>query len=124
MDDTRLGSGLSARVGSEVLDAFAEVVATPHGRWLAAVEAVKVLGARCELERETLVRMWNAAPEVFQVDLVVGAAHMAGKASWAKRFVLAAIRNPIHEVAVRGGIGGTAYRRLTEQEEKEEMRSY
>ena len=113
---TRVLGRVHRRVSEEVLNTFAEVVATPHDRWLAAVEAVKVLGVRCELERQTVVRMWNAAPEVFRVDLVVGAAHMAGKASWAKGFVLSAIRDPIHEVAVRVGVGGTAYRRLKERE--------
>ena len=109
---TRVLGQVHRHISGDLLKMFGEVVATPHGRWLAAVEVVKVLGARGELERETLMRMWNTAPQVFRVDLVVGAARMAEKVSWAEKFVLAAVRDPVHEVAVRGGIGGTAYRRL------------
>ena len=99
-------------VSGDLLKVFGNVVAAPHEQWLAAVEVVKVLGVRGELEQDILRRMWNTAPQVFRVDLVVGAALMAEKEPWAKAFVLAAVREPIHEVAVRGGIGPTAYRRL------------
>ncbi len=109
---TRVLGRVHRHVSVDQLLSFREVVARPHAQWLAAVEVVKVLGARGELERETLVGMWNTAPRVLRVDLVVGAAFMAEKVSWAEKFVLAAVRDPVHEVAVKGGVGGAAYRRL------------
>ena len=110
----RVLSGLRRRVPGEVVEELGEWLARPHGRWLAAVEVAKLVGARGELEQDAVVRMWNAAPSVFQVDLVVAAAHMVETASWARKFVAAAVREPIHAVAVAAGIGRAKYRRLLE----------
>ena len=113
----RVLGGLRRRVSREVVNELEECLAMPHGRWLAAVEVAKLVGARGELEQNTVVRMWNTAPKVFQVDLVVAAAHMVETAPWARKFVAAAVREPIHAVAVAAGIGRAKYRRLLESGE-------
>lgn len=70
----------------------------PHGRWLAAVEIARLLAARDELDRHTLLRVSNACPAVLAVDLIIAVKRMAGSTPWAKAFVGAARSNRIHAV--------------------------
>lgn len=83
----RVLTQMPTHVSTRVLRTLRKILASPHRRWLAAVEIVKLLAARGELERETLSRAMNTCPAVLRVDLVVAAKRMANSAHWARAFV-------------------------------------
>lgn len=89
------------RAPRKVLDVFRNAIDNPFGSWLHAVEAAKVLGARGELTRESLARLWNTCPPVFRSDLVVAAASLAGTHPWAEAFFQASQDDPIHVVVAK-----------------------
>ena len=86
------------RVSAKTLRVLKKTLDAPHERWLAAVEIVKLLAVRRELDRNTLIRFSNTCPPVFQVDLVDAARSMMESADWAEAFVKTAKSNRIHEV--------------------------
>ena len=85
-------------VSAKTLRRLKKTLDAPHERWLAAVEIVKLLAVRRELDRNTLLRFSNTCPPVFQVDLFDAARSMMESADWAEAFVKTAKSNRIHEV--------------------------
>lgn len=86
------------RVSARTLRVLKETLDAPHGRWLAVVEIVRLLAIRRELDRDTLMKVSNTCPAVFQVDLVDASRYMVESADWAKAFVATAKANRIHAV--------------------------
>lgn len=89
------------RVIGSLLSEITGLISAPHGQWLAAVEAAKLLAARHELDHASLSQLWNACPRAFRVDLVVAAEAMCSAYTWAEAFLLAAQDDPIHRVVSR-----------------------
>lgn len=85
-------------VSTRTLGVLKKTLAAPHGRWLAAVEIVKLLAARGELDREILAAMTNMAPAVFRGDFVVAAKYMAETTDWAEAYVKAAKSDRVQSV--------------------------
>lgn len=85
-------------VSAKTLRMLQKTLDAPHERWLAAVEVVKLLAVRRELDRDTLMKVSNTCPRVFQVDLVEAARYMMDSAKWAEAFVKTARSNRIHAV--------------------------
>jgi hypothetical protein len=97
----RVLARVASVVSAPILEQIHKLVEAPHGRWLAAVEATKLLAARHEVDHPSLSRLWNTCPSVFRVDLVVAAESMAANFTWAKDFSAAAQSDPIHLVVAR-----------------------
>ena len=88
----------SGSVSERTLRLLKKRMSAPHGQWLAAVEIMKLLAARGELEQETVTVMWNTCPTVFRVDVVEAVRQMAETAQWARVFVSAAKSDRIQAV--------------------------
>jgi hypothetical protein len=83
------------------LGVLRQILATPYGSWLFAIEAAKVLAFRNELPRESLSWLWNTCPRALRTDLVVAAEAMSHQHNWAKAFLQASQDDSIHVVVAR-----------------------
>lgn len=97
----RVLNEVSAHISKKTLIKLKKITESPQDRWLVAVEVVKLLATRKELDHALLLAMWNMCPDVFKVDLVVAATRMETSAPWAKAFVSSAKSTPIHAVTIR-----------------------
>ncbi|MCY3591082.1 MAG: RNA-directed DNA polymerase [Acidobacteria bacterium] len=93
-------------VSERTVRVLKKTLAAPHGRWLAAVEIVKLLAARGELDRETLAAVRSMSPAVFRGDLVVAARYMASTTEWAEGYVKAAKSERVQAVLARHAEAG------------------
>ena len=89
------------KASNNILSTLKSFLDSPHNRWLAAVEVAKLMAIRQELERDSLIQMWESCPLVLRADLVEAAAQMVRSAPWAKAFVESTRSDPIHEVVAR-----------------------
>ena len=89
---------VSGSASERTLRLLKKRVNSPHGQWLAAVEIMKLLAARGELEQEIVTVVWNTCPTVFRVDVVAAVGQMAEAAQWARAFVSAARSDRIQAV--------------------------
>lgn len=87
-------------VPESLLPRVREFIEHPHGAWLAAMEAAKLLGARDGLERTVVKRLWNSSPSVFRADLVVAISNCSDATAWAGSFLEAVRDDRIHEVVL------------------------
>ena len=86
---------------SAVLTKLQAALDSPHHQWLASVEVAKLMANRGELERDTLLLMWDTCPDPLRADLVEAAAKMAESEPWAEAFVASTKADPVHEVVIR-----------------------
>ena len=84
-----------------VLTKLKAALDSPHDQWLASVEVAKLMANRGELERDTLLRMWDTCPDPLRADLVEAAARMAESEPWAEAFVASTKADPVHGVVIR-----------------------
>ena len=89
---------VSGSVSGRTLRLLKKRVDSPHGQWLAAVEIMKLLAARGELEQETVTVVSNTCPTVFRGDVVEAVGRMAEAEQWARAFVSAARSDRIQAV--------------------------
>lgn len=90
-----------AHVPQGVLEVAQAAVARPHGVWLFAMEAAKLLALRGELRREDLASLWNTCPRTLRIDLVIAAESLAGAHPWAEAFFRASLDDPVHIVVAK-----------------------
>ena len=88
-------------VSQSTLTSLKGTLVNPHNHWLATVEVAKLMADLEQLDRETLLRIWNSCPTVLRSDLVEAASQRARSAHWAAAFVDSARSDPIHEVVIR-----------------------
>ena len=96
----RVLSGVSEYLSSDLVERLKEIVDSPRGQWMLAVETAKCLAASGELRIESLRLLWNTCPEVFRVDLAVAAVRMERFAEWAKAFVESTQGDRVTEVVI------------------------
>ena len=87
-----------ASISSKTRAFLHRTIQSPHGRWLAAAEAAKLIAGVGELEHGVLLRMWDTCPAVLRSDLVEAGARMAKTAQWAKAFVSGVQSDPVNRV--------------------------
>ena len=97
----RVLSRMPGYISSNVVSRLREIVDNPRDRWLAAAEAAKCLASKGELQRESLLLLWNTCPRVFRVDLAVAAVRMENVADWAMAFVQSAQGDRVQEVVMQ-----------------------
>lgn len=87
-------------VTSGIESRLKRVADNPGDSWLAAVEAAKCLAAMGQLNRKTLLLLWNTCPHAFRIDLAVAAVRMEKVADWGTAFVQSARGDRVQEVVM------------------------